>query len=280
MNRLFVDNLTVIDFSYLDQHRGLLGESLMVDIELAGDLNDEGMLFDFGHVKKQIKQIIDNQVDHKLLVPEFLSDLSIKYHLNQIMLSREVDSPCYLKYSSPTSSVLVLPVIEITPIAIQQYLEDEIRQHLPINVTDIRIQLRTEKIKGVEYQYSHGLKKHQGNCQRIAHGHRSTLNIWQNNIASPQLETEWASLFKDIYIGTREDIQSENELCITFKYESAQGEFEIALSPEAVYLIETDSTVEWIANHIASELKNRYPESRFKVKAFEGVGKGSIAETE
>ena len=48
MSTLFVNKLTNIDFSYLDPKEGLVGESWLLDIQLAGSLNEEGMVLDFG----------------------------------------------------------------------------------------------------------------------------------------------------------------------------------------------------------------------------------------
>ena len=67
--KLFVRDLTVIDASYLSAERGMVGESWLVDIELTGTLNEMSMLLDFARVKKQLKAIIDAEVDHRLLVP-------------------------------------------------------------------------------------------------------------------------------------------------------------------------------------------------------------------
>ena len=53
--QLFVNDLTVMDFSYLCPRRGMVGESWIVDVMLDGDLNDESMIQDFGKVKKDLK---------------------------------------------------------------------------------------------------------------------------------------------------------------------------------------------------------------------------------
>lgn len=281
MNQLFVDNLTVIDFSYLDTNRGILGESWIVDVELQGELDDQGMLFDFGDVKKKVKSVIDYEVDHKLVIPSNHPSIAITQSDTSIEAIFTADNGEQIIHKSPAEALTQIADIEINKGNVSAYLCDKILQQLPSNVTGINIVLREENIDGPFYHYSHGLKKHQGNCQRIAHGHRSTINIFKDGNAELALETQWASLFRDIYIGTEEDVSSQpiiNNLPHThFSYTSIQGLFELTLPSRQVYLIKTDSTVEWIATHIAEQLKQETPSSHFKVKAFEGVGKGAIA---
>ena len=62
---------------------------------------------------------------------------------------------------------------------------------------------------GAYYHYTHGLRKHLGNCQRIAHGHRSRLEIYADGQRSQLTEYQWAKRWRDIYIGTRSDINEQ-----------------------------------------------------------------------
>jgi hypothetical protein len=50
---LFADNLTNVDFSYLDAERGLVGKTWLASIVLEDALNEQGMVCDFGIVKKR-----------------------------------------------------------------------------------------------------------------------------------------------------------------------------------------------------------------------------------
>ena len=282
MNQLFVDNLTVIDFSYLHVERGILGESWIVDVELQGELDDQGMLFDFGDVKKKIKSIIDSEVDHKLVVPSAHPSVTITKQDSFIDLVFCSETGESIIHHSPIEALTEIEDNAISKENVSAYLCDKILEQLPTNVTGITINLREEVIQGDFYHYSHGLKKHKGNCQRIAHGHRSKIEIFKDGQRDTHLEHQWANTFKDIYIGTEEDRVDQadiNDIPHTqFSYIADQGPFKITLPTRQVYLMNTDTTVEWIATHIAEELKKQTPSSHFKVKAFEGVGKGAIAE--
>jgi hypothetical protein len=57
--QLFVNNLTNIDFSYLCPDRGLVGETWLVNIVLKGPIDPQGMVCDFGKVKKTLRTWLD-----------------------------------------------------------------------------------------------------------------------------------------------------------------------------------------------------------------------------
>lgn len=282
MNHLFVDNLTVIDFAYLDPTRGLVGESWIVDVVLGGNLDEQGMVFDFSNVKRTIKRIIDERVDHRLVVPRGYQGLTIDED-QQDTFTWALTDGSELVHKGPDEAVAWLSTDRVLPSAVAALLERELKSVLPANVISIEINLREEVIEGAYYHYVHGLKKHLGNCQRIAHGHRSPIRIDRNAHRDYGLEKHWATLWRDIYVGSEEDVArrhvgDDGVPYVTFEYEANQGEFALTLPEERVYMLDTDTTVELIAAHIADTLKVEFPTDAIWVKAFEGVGKGAIAE--
>lgn len=281
MNHLFVDNLTVIDFAYLDPNRGLVGESWIADVVLMGELDEQGMVFDFSSVKRTIKRVIDELVDHRLVVPSTSAALQQDPDEPDTLTWTLADGT-HIRHSGPAEAVLMLPVETVVPSAVAKLLQTELRGILPSNIQDIRIDLREEEIDGAYYHYVHGLKKHLGNCQRIAHGHRSPIRIRRNGRRDPTLERTWAHRWEDIYVGSDEDViareaDADGTSYLTFGYESNQGEFRLTIPAKRVYLMTGDTTIELIAAHIADLCKAELGNDTVEVRAYEGVGKGALA---
>ena len=278
---LFVEQMTTIDFAYLDAERGLLGESWIVDIELTGKLDNQGMIFDFSDVKHTLKAWIDQCVDHQLLIPENMSGVHVATLQEQVTVTATFGENYQFYHQSPSRAVCLIPSETITTESVTAFLKKVLVHNLPDNVIDFSLVLRPEAIDGAYYHYAHGLKKHAGNCQRIAHGHRSRIVIERNAGRDQALEEKWAKRWQDIYLITEQDIDARfainGEPYYHVAYHAMQGDFVLKLPQAVCELLPTDSTVELIADFIARVLKAQYPNDHICVKAFEGVHKGAIA---
>ncbi|MGH1486613.1 MAG: 6-carboxytetrahydropterin synthase [Cellvibrionaceae bacterium] len=284
---LFVDKLTNVDFSYLHPERGLVGETWLASIVLEGALDEQGMVCDFGIVKKTLRKWLDETIDHCLVVPKQSPALECNEVENQIELDwsyKRQETTDNLQCLSPAEAITLIDSDVISPESVAQWCIKQLRTLLPDTIDKIQLTFEPEVITSHYYHYSHGLKKHQGNCQRIAHGHRSTIEIYRDNHRDSHLEQQWCEQWADIYIGSKEDLTKvsriKNVEYYTFTYTAQQGDFQLTLPANHCYLIDTDSTVEFIAEHIVQALKITQPESNYKVRAFEGIGKGAIAFTE
>ncbi|MGI1677521.1 MAG: 6-carboxytetrahydropterin synthase [Cellvibrionaceae bacterium] len=288
--KLFVDNLTNSDFSYLHHSRGLLGETWLSHIELEGGLDDQGMVCDFGIVKSTVRDLLDDLIDHRLLVPgrakngvlcEVLDDLDYtqRHRTTWTLNSGEI-----IFHESPLAAVTVIDSEEITRESVSRWCEAKLKQLLPDTIQTIKVSFSTEKIDGAFYHYSHGLKKHNGKCQRIAHGHRSKIEIQRNEKRDSELEAQWANHLKDTYIGTQSDLIETSSIKASnkstenhhFSYESPEGRFELSLPKSHCYVIDQDTTVENITHHIAMTIKQKSLADNISVKGFEGISKGAI----
>jgi 6-pyruvoyl-tetrahydropterin synthase len=281
---LFVRDLTVIDFSYLCDKRGMLGESFIVDVELHGALDATSMVLDFGNVKKVIKQAIDQLVDHKLAVPADSPALDLKQ--TDTMQTLVFNSKRgVISMAAPAQATVAIPAAAVNEQSLTAFLQHAIAPLLPANVEKVLFTLRPESSTSFYYHYSHGLKKHDGNCQRIAHGHRSTIQIFTDGMLAPRLNKYWCERWQDIYLGTEEDLCAADELQYltpgpqdySFRYQAAQGWFELVMPKTHCEIVSCDTTVECLAEYIAAQLKQLDNSKHYKVVAYEGVGKGAIA---
>jgi 6-pyruvoyl-tetrahydropterin synthase len=286
--KLFVRDLTVIDASYLDPKRGFVGESYQVDIVLQGSLNEQSMILDFSAVKKQIKAIIDTEVDHKLLVPHAAENCTVMLENKRTQIDYKLNDNSMIQLKCPNEAFCLLESEVITNELLETYLEHIILLQLPDNIVALELKLRNEQIETPYYQYTHGLKKHDGNCQRIAHGHRSKIDIFINDIYNKALIKDWAERWRDIYLVSEEDIIEQSELSFNVvkngfetlcsAYHAPQGYFELLIPAHRVEILPKDTTVEELADYICQQIKKRFADDKVTVYAYEGIGKGAIAE--
>lgn len=274
--KLFVENLTHVDFSYLDAQRGLLGESWAAHLTLDGSLDVQGMICDFGVVKKRVKQWLDAHLDHCLVAAQGMAGLEAHTAERRTEISWDYPQGGQLRCSAPSQAITLVPGDSITPEGLAKWCCDQLLALFPEQVKGVQLEFVPEHIEGAYYHYSHGLQQHEGNCQRIAHGHRSRIQVLRNGARDTALEQDWAERFRDIYIGTRSHLKVSGEIN-HYVYDAPQGHFELSLPSRYCYDIDTESTVEQIAQHLAARIKEAYPQDGIEVRAFEGIGKGAIA---
>jgi 6-pyruvoyl-tetrahydropterin synthase len=292
---LFYKNVTVLDYAYLDDHKGVVGDALKVHVEFIGKTDKEGVVYDFSYAKKKVKEIIDRDCDHRLVIPSGLmsvageqASFNFSYGLNEESV----------EYRCPREGICELPSRHVSKSTIQTYLEDIILKEMPDTVDAVKITLEDEVLpegKAV-FHYSHGLKEHYGNCQRLFHGHKNTVDVYVNNINEPELEHYLATnLFKgSIHFCKWENVVNKEEILeiigegetlglysnipfVEISYTSQQGMFYGKVSGRSVFFMEQESTVENLSMLFARLVKEHVDSADIvRVHAYEGVAKGAI----
>lgn len=271
---LFVNHLTHLDVSLWCPKQGLMGCSWQVDVQLDGELGEDGMLLDFGQVKPWIKHTLDSGLDHTLLVPVEAVGVDVSDCSEGICV--RTTFPYAMEVRGPAEAFTLLPWKSITIEHIAHELSEALTKQRPANIDRITLSLTDEAIEGASYGYSHGLKRHIGNCQRIAHGHRSRLYIWQGNKRQEALERHWATWLDNRYLLEQADVTNQSKTSLTCGYMAAQGKFSITLPLARCSILPHPTTVENIARWLAKRIAEESGQPTF-VQAFEGINKGATA---
>jgi len=285
MYNLFVNDLTVLDCAIWDYQRGPIGMSWSVDVEFLGGLDDDGVVFDFSHAKKVAKSVIDNLADHKLITPYNLVNFDMtENNIEYDFISME--DPYPIMYRAPREAFCILKNCSKTGLI--AYLEYKILDKIDKdNVYEVRVTLKDESDINNVYSYTHGLKTHYGNCQRLLHGHQSSVRVFVNSKRREDIEKDICDYFYDKHIVYKQNLISDKQEKsidefhnrIGIKYKSSQGEFSLKIPKSKVIVFENyETTVECISEYIANWISKNYKDTNSKtieVHAYEGIGKGS-----
>jgi 6-pyruvoyl-tetrahydropterin synthase len=297
---LFYHNITVIDYSFLDYKLGPVGNSLIVDLELEGtNDSEEGVIFDFAIAKKKVKEIIDQECDHRLIVPTDMIGLTMEEFDGAIHIHYPFGGDLIpLAYRAPTEAICQIECEEITTGALSSFLQDTIMAQMPANIVRVGISLRQEVGSRDDsfFHYTHGLKKHYGNCQRLLHGHRNTIFIAIDGKRSIEHERKLLSTWPNqaIHFACWDNILNQGEITSALKdgesplghhpaaplihvaYQSKQGQFELKLPANMIYILPCETTIENISSYFAKLIREQVgSEHLIQLFAFEGVGKGA-----
>ena len=241
-----------------------------------GDLDEQSMVLDFGEVKRVARRAVEACADHRLLIPT-LGGADVRNHDGSITVIWTWGDDRVVKVRSPCDAFALLAADQVDVASLQPVLVEAVASAVPGNVNEVRIGIREEQRPGYYYHYSHGLKRHEGLCQRIAHGHRSRIEIRRDGARVEDLERAWAERWKDIYLGSRDDLVGETAARLEFAYDAPEGRFELSIDRECCEVIQTDTTVECLAALVADTLAREAPGGMYAVRAYEGIHKGAVA---
>jgi len=290
--RMFVRDIDHLDAALFCPEAGIIGATWHVDVELEGMLDANGFVFDFGLVKKKFKETLKKSLDHALLLPKLSEQVSYRDGKNDIELTMKTFSAETWTYQCPPAAVYFINSKVVDGSSIAAALEHEMAVHLPQNVVQFKVSLREEFIQeGSVFRYTHGLPGHEGACQRLFHGHRSKIEIYENGIRNFQIEKIVSEeLFHNrIHILSPGQIISGNLKkfqtgsygdMIEVSYTSSEGRFEGSIPANRCLLFENSTSIESISQNLINYILNHSsikPQGSLMVRCFEGINKGGEA---
>ncbi len=267
---LFVENVTIIDYAYLRPDVRIAGDSLILTVELRGELDHNGFIVDFGKLKPMVKQLVDSELDHRLLLPDRDRELIVEEIGGRVIVRYGT-----LTYEAPPLAIARLDAIAITHDTISQRIQQLVAPHLSPNVSALRCHLARDARaeQQASFAYTHGLRHHDGNCQRLLHGHRGVFVVIWDGIRDPELEGTLIQRFDGAHFASARDVSGD-----AVAYRAAQGDFTALLPAGRIVSMAVEPTIENIAQFAFEELVRGQglDARRLMVRAYEGPNKGAM----
>lgn len=288
---LFLNDFTVLDYAFVGAKGGVFGGSFYVSAELEGELDEKDFLLDFSAAKKTLKALVDQSFDHKLLVPSGAG--VAKVTTGGLEIAGERGRPGYL-YECPREAYELFPDAVIDAGVLEYHLARLAKNVLPANVRQAKFRLTAPARLETEpsFRYTHGLRFHDGNCQRLFHGHRNPVEVYVNGARSPEWEAALAAEWSDAHFVAVPTLQNRQELDLPLgrrrprhegvarlEYKAGQGTFRASLPAARVVLTSSEPSIETMARLGCEVLRSLGCEGSIKVVAYEGLNKGASFES-
>ena len=295
-NTLFIKDIDRIDCAAYDPSVGVIGKSWYVDVEVTGDLDANGFVYDFSHLKKLVKNTLKSSIDHALLIP--IRSSTVEYEGNGDSeewtlrpTPRQDKQATTWKYEGPKGSVYPVRTYRVTRDVIEQECAKLIRHRLPNSVQRVSVKLRKEKKPGASFfRYTHGISGHEGLCQRLFHGHRSRVEVHVAGEQRPDLERYVAhDLFGSIvHIASTDQapagnceigMRSNSSDTVALSYRGSLGCYKAEIPLSQIFFVRTFTSIESITKEVALHLREKFNiNAPLRVTCFEGIDKGAIAD--
>lgn len=266
---LFLENVITIDSAVFFPLERPFGKTWTVDCYCSGELDNQGMLIDFGILKEVFRDKIHAELDHRIICNE-------KY-LNQISAENSKLSYRNSDFKAPHSFFSALPDDVFRRDGFEEklsrWIEHKAKPHLPKSVRELKVSLRPLSVTNYNqnefaFSYMHFLQFHAGKCQKM-HGHSSRVKT------NEPLSAKTLSLIHNMNekVLLAKDYVVQKEGAVKLKYSCDLGTIEASLPTEFCYVTPFETTIENIS-------RNFYTEA-CKIDAlsgctfFEGLGKGA-----
>jgi hypothetical protein len=163
---------------------------------------------------------------------------------------------------------------------------------LPANVAEAAFTLRSpERFQGeASFRYTHGLRFHDGNCQRLFHGHRNPVEVWVYGARSPLWEARLAAEWDGAHFVSVPTLRNRHELDLPVgerrpalagyaevAFEGTQGAFRGRFPASRVVLTPAEPSIETMSALALARLEAWGLAGPVKVVAYEGLNKGASA---
>lgn len=292
---MFLNNVTAIDFAFIDDTGWIQGGSLNPTFLITGKVDPiENVVIDFSTVKKIIKEVIDgkeNGFDHKLWYIKGVSEINSFNDLGSsaTILTNKVT----LHLPNNAIKIIDYPLNntfknypEIVSRAISTALEIRLNEMYPGFDIKVTTRLLPDIIPSPyansathAFRYVHGLKNSTSwGCQNIAHGHFSYISAETENPYLTNFLLAKVAAFLDNSVFVWKENLTETSDRVSINYTTDRGYFAMSLDREKAnyFTMNKETTIENIVEVIAETFRQDFIEAGVTTLYIsEGLNKGA-----